>query len=101
MGVERLISRAPGQADQNVQANSRFTLLIVRFPMWSERKEPVGRALFGRAAHVALAVRRLSEHRIAALVVEDRSTQPVGIFSERDSINAIARNGAAVLDFDV
>lgn len=50
---------------------------------------------------VGLAVRRLAEHRIGALVVEDRWMKPVGIFSERDFINAIARNGAAVLGFDV
>jgi CBS domain-containing protein len=34
---------------------------------------------------VGLAVRRLAEHRIGALVVEDRWMKPVGIFSERDS----------------
>ena len=53
------------------------------------------------ADSVALAVRRLAEHRIGALVVEDRWMKPVGIFSERDFINAIARDGAAVLGFDV
>ena len=37
---------------------------------------------------VELAVRRLAEHRIGALVVEDRWMKPVGIFSERDFINA-------------
>ena len=50
---------------------------------------------------VELAVRKLAEHRIGALVVEDRWMKPVGIFSERDFINAIAREGAAVLGFDV
>jgi CBS domain-containing protein len=50
---------------------------------------------------VELAVRKLSEHRIGALVVEDRWMKPVGIFSERDFINAVARNGAAVLGFEV
>jgi len=50
---------------------------------------------------VELAVRNLAEHRIGALVVEDRWMKPVGIFSERDFINAIAREGAAVLGFDV
>ena len=43
---------------------------------------------------VELAVRRLAEHRIGALVVQDRCMKPVGIFSERDFINAIAREGA-------
>jgi CBS domain-containing protein len=50
---------------------------------------------------VELAVRKLAEHRIGALVVEDRWMKPVGIFSERDFINAMARNGAAVLGFQV
>src|SRR6516162_11635992 len=50
---------------------------------------------------VELAVRKLAEHRIGALVVEDRWIKPVGIFSERDFINAMARDGAAVLGFDV
>jgi len=49
---------------------------------------------------VELAARKLAEHRIGALVVEDRWMKPVGIFSERDFINAIAREGAAVLGFD-
>jgi CBS domain-containing protein len=50
---------------------------------------------------VELAVRKLSEHRIGALVVEDRWMKPVGVFSERDFINAVARNGGAVLGFEV
>jgi CBS domain-containing protein len=50
---------------------------------------------------VEVAVRKLSEHRIGALVVEDRWMKPVGIFSERDFINAVARNGGAVLGFEV
>jgi len=50
---------------------------------------------------VALAVRKLAEHRIGALVVEDRWMKPAGIFSERDFINAVARDGAAVLGFQV
>ena len=52
------------------------------------------------ADSVELAVRRLAEYPIA-LVVEDRWMKPVGIFSERDFINAVARNGAAVLGFQV
>jgi CBS domain-containing protein len=35
------------------------------------------------------------------LVVEDRWMKPVGIFSERDFINAVARDGAAILAFQV
>jgi len=50
---------------------------------------------------VEVAVRKLSEHRIGALVVEDRWMKPVGIFSERDFINAIAREGASVLGLEV
>jgi CBS domain-containing protein len=50
---------------------------------------------------VELAVRKLSEHRIGALVVEDPWMKPVGIFSERDFINAVARSGGAVLGFEV
>jgi len=50
---------------------------------------------------VELAVRKLAEHRIGALVVEDRWMKPIGIFSERDFINAMARDGAAVLGVEV
>jgi CBS domain-containing protein len=50
---------------------------------------------------VEVAVRKLAEHRIGALVVEDRWLKPVGIFSERDFIKAVARDGSAVLGFEV
>ncbi len=50
---------------------------------------------------VAFAVRKLAEQRIGALLVEDRWMKPVGMFSERDFINAVARDGAAVLGLDV
>lgn len=50
---------------------------------------------------VAVAVARLAEHRIGAVVVEDQWMKLVGIFSERDFVNAIARDGAAVLGRDV
>jgi len=50
---------------------------------------------------VDLAVRKLVEHRIGALVVEDRWMKPVGIFSERDFIRAIAQEGAVVLEYEV
>src|SRR3954466_15799189 len=53
------------------------------------------------ADSVELAVGKLAEHRIGALVVEDRWMKPVGIFWERDFIKAIARDGAAVLGFEV
>ncbi len=47
------------------------------------------------------AVRKLSEHRIGALIVEDRWLKLVGVFSERDLVNAIARHGAEVLNCEV
>jgi CBS domain-containing protein len=50
---------------------------------------------------VAVAVARLAEHRIGAVVVEDQWMKPVGIFSERDFVCAVARDGAAVLGFQV
>jgi CBS domain-containing protein len=50
---------------------------------------------------VELAVRKLAEHHIGALVVEDRWMKPVGIFSERDFIKAVAQDGAAVLGLEV
>jgi len=50
---------------------------------------------------VALAVHKLAEHHIGAVVVEDRWMRPAGIFSERDFVNAIAGGGAAVLGYDV
>src|SRR5215470_16002492 len=53
------------------------------------------------ADSVEVAIRKLAEHRIGALVVEDRWMKPVGVFSERDFINAAARDGAAVLGLQV
>jgi CBS domain-containing protein len=50
---------------------------------------------------VEAAVRKLSEHRIGALVVEDQWMKLVGIFSERDFVNAIAHHGAATLGLAV
>ncbi|HWB50983.1 MAG TPA: CBS domain-containing protein [Stellaceae bacterium] len=50
---------------------------------------------------VETAVHKLAEHRIGALVVEDKWMKPVGIFSERDFINATARDGAGVLRHEV
>lgn len=53
------------------------------------------------ADSVASAVSKLSEHKIGALVVEDQWMKLVGVFSERDFVNAIARDGAAVLGHEV
>jgi len=50
---------------------------------------------------VEFAVRKLAEHRIGAVIVEDRWMKPVGIFSERDFIRATAREGAVVLGHEV
>jgi CBS domain-containing protein len=50
---------------------------------------------------VEAAVRKLVEHRIGAVVVEDRWMKPVGIFSERDFIKAVSRDGAEVLGCEV
>ena len=47
------------------------------------------------------ALRRLAAHRIGALVVEDRWMRLVGIFSERDLVNAIADHGATALGMPV
>jgi CBS domain-containing protein len=50
---------------------------------------------------VSHAVSRLAEHRIGAVLVQDQWMKPVGIFSERDFINEVARHGAAALGFNV
>jgi CBS domain-containing protein len=50
---------------------------------------------------VSDAVRVLAERRVGAVVVEDRWTKLVGIFSERDLVSALAREGAAVLTREV
>jgi CBS domain-containing protein len=50
---------------------------------------------------VAFAVRKFAEHHIGAVVVEDRWMKPVGIFSERDFVSAIAYDGSAVLRLEV
>lgn len=46
-------------------------------------------------------MRKLAEHRIGALVVENQWMKLVGIFSERDLVNAVARDGAAALGLEV
>jgi CBS domain-containing protein len=50
---------------------------------------------------VATAVRKLSEHRIGALLVTDSWGRHVGIVSERDLIHALERFGAAMPDLPV
>ncbi|MGH7121219.1 MAG: CBS domain-containing protein [Acetobacteraceae bacterium] len=53
------------------------------------------------AERVSDVVRRLAENRIGAVVVQDQWMRPVGVFSERDFINAIPEHGAAALDLQV
>jgi CBS domain-containing protein len=47
------------------------------------------------------AVRKLAEYRIGAMVVTNQWMKSVGIISERDIVNAIARDGAAALNAEV
>ena len=46
------------------------------------------------------AVERLAQHRIGALVVEEM-LKPVGVFSERDLVNHLAKSGARAYEFKV
>ena len=48
---------------------------------------------------VQAVVRKLSEERIGAVVVEDQLMRLAGNFSERDFVNAVAKHGALALDF--
>jgi CBS domain-containing protein len=50
---------------------------------------------------VLSAVGALARHRIGAVIVEDARMRPVGIFSERDFVNATAQHGAAALTMTV
>jgi CBS domain-containing protein len=51
-----------------------------------------------RLGDTALAVvRKLAEHRIGAVVVEDDWMRPVGIVSERDFVDAVAKFGEEAL----
>ena len=50
---------------------------------------------------VLVAARKLAERRIGALVVESQWMKLVGVFSERDLVKAIARDGANALGFEV
>jgi len=83
-----------GSADR--AAAGRYSLAGRPLCWWRRHSEPACPRLC-----VQLAVRKLAEHRIGALVVEDLWMKPVGIFSERDFINAVARDGAVVLGFQV
>ena len=50
---------------------------------------------------VIAAAQKLAEHRIGAMIVEDDKMHDVGIFSERDLVNALGRHGAGALAFEV
>jgi CBS domain-containing protein len=50
---------------------------------------------------VQAAVRKLSDERIGAVVVEDQWMRHAGVFSERDFLNAVAEYGATALGFTV
>ncbi|MDA8052407.1 MAG: CBS domain-containing protein [Rhodospirillales bacterium] len=47
------------------------------------------------------AVRSLAQNRIGVVVVQDQWLHPIGVFSERDFINAVAADGATALDREV
>ena len=47
------------------------------------------------------AVRKLADHHIGAVIVEDPWMRQAGILSERDFVNAVAEYGAAALLFRV
>lgn len=50
---------------------------------------------------LAAAARKLTEHRIGALVVRDRIGRLVGMISERDLVTALTQHGAGVLTLPV
>jgi CBS domain-containing protein len=50
---------------------------------------------------VQAVVRKLSDERIGAVVVEDQWMRHAGIFSERDFVNAVAKYGADALTLTV
>jgi CBS domain-containing protein len=50
---------------------------------------------------VQVAVRKLAAHNIGALVVQDKWMKLVGVFSERDFVNAVADHGTAALELPV
>lgn len=50
---------------------------------------------------VEMAVRRLAERRIGAVVVEDQWQNLVGIFSERDLVRRLAHDGPTILQAQV
>jgi CBS domain-containing protein len=71
---------------------------------------PVAEILHRKGRHVStvrtidtveVAVKKLYDERIGALVVLDRWGKLAGMFSERDVIHALARHGAEALTYEV
>ena len=52
-------------------------------------------------AKITDAIKQLDEERIGALVVVDRWGKLAGMFSERDVVHGLARDGTAALDYEV
>jgi CBS domain-containing protein len=50
---------------------------------------------------ISVALGKLAQHNIGALVVENQWMKLVGVFSERDFVNAVARDGEVVLTYEV
>ena len=65
--------------------------------------EDKGRAVetIGPNEALAVAINRLAEHRIGALVVTNGDRKVVGIVSERDVVCALDKHGAAALEQSV
>jgi CBS domain-containing protein len=58
-------------------------------------------ATIAGSATVESAARRLSEERIGALVVQEAGGRIVGVLSERDIVEGMARYGGTILSTDV
>jgi CBS domain-containing protein len=52
-------------------------------------------------ATIAATSRLLSEHRIGAVLVTDKSGNIAGVLSERDIVNGMSRHGAAITEHTV
>jgi CBS domain-containing protein len=68
-------------------------------------EDPVGRAIPSQPFHQATAettvgdvIALMAEHGIASLVIVDGENKPIGIFSERDVLNRVSDNFAAIAE---
>lgn len=52
-------------------------------------------------SRVAEAIRLMSEHRVGSVLVTNADKAPVGIFTERDVLNLLAKQGPDITDFVV